>query len=322
MAQPHPAANELPIRLDVVDRAGESYQGPRTEYDPALWRSQVAALRTALRVGGDPRCPISGTPIDASRARSKEHVVHQATGIRWVNLPRGTVDDEANNALSGDEGHFYRSGAMGVLLPMYLNKTKEVTFQAGGGRTVTIANHHERGVEFHLRDGDAVFSELPDEGGPGTLRLRLIVPQPVPVRASRALCKSAYLALCVHAPSVALRDEFAPLRGWLAEGGESGHRPYAEKLLRAPLPGAEFRFLLHGSLGGGGEILGIDRATAFVRIHMLGYTVSLLGAAPPFERFGHEPFEVFSKPNRSTAERLMTFDFGFDAVRRVPGTGE
>lgn len=198
----------------------------------------------------------------------------------------------------------------------------EVTFDAGAGRTVTMAHHHERGFELHLRDGEKPFPQAPDEAGPGEFRVTALVRQPRPELTSRAPCKAAYLTLVVHAPELALRDEFAVLRRWLSQREVGDARPHGEKLVMGAAPGAQFAFRV-GCEAEGGKMVSVSWATAFVRFGVVGYVVALLGDPTGFDGMLARDPEVdrFDDPRLHGRERSMTFSFGFNGMRRVGRSG-
>jgi len=297
---------------------GAAWQCPPCVYDPASWPLKVEELRTFMRQQGQSFCPITREPIPTEFATKTEHVVLQATGIRWISLPPGIVDDRVNNASSDCENELLHTGTLGFLLPMYVTGNRQATFTAGPGKSVTVANHHERGFGLQISNEEEIALSGPDEAGPGEFTIRANVPQPRPDLVSRALAKSAYLALCVHAPSLALREEFEPLCMWLNDRSAGGHRPYTEKLEVGVPPGATFRYLVDGTVDEQGRLLAVDWVIAYVRIHMVSYIVSLLDGHPDFSAFAEcdNELTLFDKEERPAAERSTTFTFEFESAKR------
>ncbi len=316
MTQPAPESQTLPVEVCVVD-GDDRRLGPAETYTPDTWKQRVETVRALLTQDGRSICPIAWEPIPPEHARKWEHVVPQAVGVKWVKLPPGVVDDRVNHALSDCELDLFRSGTTAFLRPMLDTGNAAAVFDAGAGRTVTMAHHHERGFELHLRDGDKPTGEPPDECGPGEFHVSALVRQPRPDLTSRALCKAAYLMLVVHAPRLALRDEFAPLRDWLLHRKEGDRRAYGEKLVAGP-PGAHFRFLVGGEADGG-RVAAVRWAVATVRFGSVAYTVALLGEPPGFDgMLDRDPnIQRFNDTKFDGRQRRMTFTFGFDGIRRI-----
>ncbi|MDP2309289.1 MAG: hypothetical protein Q8P18_24925 [Pseudomonadota bacterium] len=316
MTQPAPESLTLPVEVRFIADA-EQGLGPAETYTPETWRQRVDIVRALLARDGQPVCPIGCEPIPPEHARKWEHVVPQAVGVKWVKLPPGVVDDRVNHALSDCELDLFRTGTTAFLRPMYDTGNAEVPFDAGAGRTVTMAHHHERGCELHLRDGEKPTGEPPDESGPGEFHVSALVRQPRPDLTSRALCKAAYLMLVVHSPELALRDEFAPLREWLLNRKEGDRRPYGEKPV-AGAPGAQFKFLV-GCEADGERVTALRWAVAMVRFGAVAYHVALLGEPPGFDGMLDRDPDIhrFEDTKFDGRERRMTFTFGFDGIRRM-----
>lgn len=235
-----------------------------------------------------------------------------------MKVPPGVVDDRVNHALSDCERELFRTGTTAFLRPMFATGKAEVTFDAGAGRSVTMAHHHERGFELHLRDGERPFVAPPDQAGPGEFRVTALVRQPRPELTPRALCKAAHLTLVAHAPELALRDEFASLRRWLSEREAGDARPYGEKVVMGAAPGAQFAFVV-GCEVEGEKLASVTWATAFVRFGVVGYYVALLGDPPGFDGMLASDLDIhrFDDPSFHGRERSVTFSFGFGGMRRV-----
>ncbi len=316
MTQPAPQSLTLPVEVRFV--AGDEHGlGPAETYTPDTWSRRVDTVRALLTREGKPVCPIACEPIPPEHARKWEHVVPQAVGVKWVKLPPGVVDDRVNQALSDCELDLFRTGTTAFLRPMLDTGNAAAVFDAGAGRSVTMSSHHERGFELQLRDGEKPIGEPPDDSGPGEFHVSALVRQPRPDLTSRALCKAAYLMLVVHAPDVALRPEFAPLREWLILRKEGDRRPYGEKPMSGA-PGAQFRFLV-GCEADGERVTALQWAVAFVRFGAVGYWVSMLNEPPDFrEMLDRDPdMHRFDDPKFDGRARRMTFTFGLDGMRRI-----
>lgn len=319
VTQPDPQSLSLPVEVRFIAGDFQAF-GPAETYTPESWPLKVLAAREHLAPDGVPLCPIALEAIPAGRGTREEHVVPQGLGVRWVKLPPGVVDDRVNNALSDCEADLLRRGTLGFLRPLFATGTVEREFDGGAGSTVKTAHHHERGMELHLRDGDEAIWKPPPSEGPGEFELTVNVAQPRPELSSRALCKAAYLALVVHSPALALRPEFAPLRHWLLHRREGDQRPYGELLMPGSPPGASFRYLFGVDADRDHRVTALKWAIASVRLHAVGFTVSLLGEPPEFARLLEKDPEMqrFDRPSDGRP-RPMTFSFGFTDMKPFGG---
>ena len=236
---PSPSRAQLPVGITTVIHGAE---GPRELPEERVvvtradWRKRVNAMREVFdRVYGPGTCVIRLVPIPEDRRSSEEHVILDGTGIGWIKLPRGFVDDSVNNGASSAEGAFLGRGLMGALRPFF--KLGE-NFWAGDGLVL------ERKADGSLHLGTAEvprFREIP-EGIEFDVEAEIEYPASMAV--SHAIHKMGYLTFATLLPNLAVHPCFDAVRNYITSPAEALFRPYTEHFGPGRAPGASLRFFI------------------------------------------------------------------------------
>lgn len=289
----------------------------RTRYTPdsisARGKDLLAEIRQRF---GSPVCLLTKARCEPDE--SEEHIILQGLGTRWIALARGLVRTEVNNACHAREGRFVSRGRMGILLPFYVRRAKDIEFTGEGGDRVVFENVPDRGTEkggfriaIHRSSGTLILPDSPT--GPGEISFSVPVKPIEPRDVSRVIHKIAYLAFCLEHGIFGLASEFDACRSFVVEDG-APYRPYSETFLRAAQPGFVIEFYVVGAEDEDGH-LRIAHVAAALRLHHLRYDLSLVGgevsAVKELAEEGHLEGLVLEADPPATR---FTIGFGFEGT--------
>jgi hypothetical protein len=312
-AQPHPATLSLPITLShrVRQHNGEvDTETHTTELGVRDWRAHVVALQGRVKERfGDPVCLYTLERLGVGESTRREHVIPQATGTRWIELPPGLTSDAINNWMSHDEMELQRRGMLGALMPFYANAARVVEFKQGDTKVV-LRNDPTKGFKIETHGLEPL--DLPSTSVGGAFEIPIWVDEASPQSVSRALHKIAYLTLCVVHPELALSGALNIARSYIRNSDEQPYRPYAERFLPGALPGFSLGFGFEGSETKAGHFRA-ESILAAVKIHHVQYMFALVGGLQLPEGPNVVAYRDPIVPRR--ARRMLSW--GYDSAERV-----
>lgn len=280
-------------------------------FTPESWTAAVAGLlairgRSAFR----DCCLICRRVISSQNSRSREHVITQGVGIRWVDLPAGVVCDLCNNGCSKAELAFQRGGLFSVLRPFYLRRKSEIVFADAAGGSLTLRND-PLGSGFTIEARALSKIALPSaSGGSGYLTLTVPSRSTSAISASRALHKMAYLMLTVLEPEFAFSPLFDRVRRFISDPPGVPFMPFDESFVSSA-PGCQLRYALVGQQDG--DTTAFRDVIASVQLHHCKYGFSMCGDYPPTLALGR----YFAAPTGGGTPEPLEIVFRLDSANRV-----
>ena len=291
-----------------------AFQRPITRetiFTPESWRTRAEALADVRDHRLGPQRCLVAWPNKAATNSPEEHVIPQASGIRWIRLPRGLVSQPFNSQALAWELEFFRKGIMGPYVRSMSSARRKSCFAT---RTTTGSSSEiPRMMVLGLRlTGSAYFSTCL-AGGPGAIRFRLPIEYPPTRVASRAITKIAYLVLAVINPDIAFSDALSDVRAYLVDD-HAPYRAYGERFCPQGPPRVSVSYWITGRHIKGDQCE-IASIIAKILIHHVQYLVHLVGDWPDRPAADEITWHVSEK---ASEKRTSTLTMNYDEAAPTP----